>query len=220
MAKQNVVFSNEGRSHSINASDDKAVRDVMAAQAGLTDRYIKIEPAVSAAFGAPACYQKKTEEREDLLAYLQSRHPSFTEAEKVSAQADAAKAKGDPTTAHELSLKLAVIMNKVHGDVANAVRAMKKYFEAGNKGERKTREEQSPRQILESTRTKLEKIAESTDWPATDLKLAKAGVTAINAILGDRKGAGLDKPAAAATHPERANGKVKDVTAEYVAAAE
>ena len=220
MATKNITFSNEGRAHTISVTDDKAVKDVMAAQAGLTDRYIKIEPAVSAAFGAPACYQKKTEAREDLLAYLQSRHPSFSEAEKISAQADAAKAKGDPTTAHELSLKLAVVMNKVHGDVANAVRAMKKYFESGNKGERKTREEQSPRQILEATRTKLEKIGESTDWPVEDLKLAKAGVKAITAILKDRTDTGLDKPAVKAEHPERANGKVKDVTAEYLAAAE
>lgn len=217
MAKmQNVVFTNEGRSHSINAADDKAVRDVMAAQAGLTDRYIKVEPAISAAFGAPECYQKKTEQREDLLAYLQSRHPSKAEVDKLDAQRDAAKAKGDPTTAHALSLQSAVVWNKIHGDVANAVRAMSKYFLAGNKGERKTREELSPRQILEATRVKLQKIADSTDWPAADVKIAKAGIAAINGVIGGVK---LDvaAPAAKAEHPERANGKVRDVTAEYTA---
>lgn len=209
-----IVFSNEGRSHKINANDDKSVREIMSGQAALTDRYIKVEPAISAAFGAPACFQKKTEQREDLIAYLQSRHPNFENAEKVDAQRDAAKAKGDPTLAHRLSLDAAAEWNRIHTDVANAIRAMKKYFEAGNKGERKTRTEQSPRELMETLRNKLAKIAESTDWTDADRKLAKKGVTALNGVIGAPVALGLTV-AQPVAHPERAAGKVVDVTAEY-----
>lgn len=221
MAKlQNVIFSNEGRSHSINAADDKSVREVMAGQAQLSDRYIKIEPAVSASFGAPACYQKKTDERADLLAYLQSRHPEFATAEKLEAQQAAAKAKGDPTLAHRLGLDLAATWDKIHGDVNNAVRAMKKYFLNGNKGDRKQREELSPRQLMEACRAKLEKIADSADWPEVDRKVAKAGITAINGVIG-AKTVEAGTPAAKVQHPERAAGKVTYIApSEYQETAE
>ena len=215
---KNVTFTNEGRAHTMSQTDDKAVRDVMSGQALLTDRYIKVEPAVSASFGAPACYQKKTEQREDLIAYLQSRHPNFDTAEKIDAQRDAAKAKGDPTLAHRLSLDAAAEWNKIHVDVANALRAMKRYFESGNKGERKAREEQSPRQLLEQCRAKLEKIAGSTDWPEADRKIAKAGVTAINSVIG-----AVAVSTAVAAKPldlDKAAGKVTTLTPEQYAEAQ
>jgi hypothetical protein len=212
-----VTFTNEGRAHSINSADDKAVRDAMQAQAGLTDRYIKIEPAISAAFGAPDCYQKKTENREDLLAYLKSRHPGFSAAEAAQAKVEAAKAKGDPETANKLASDSRYLWGKIDSDVANAIRAMKKYHEAGSTGERKQREEKSPRQLAQDLRVKLDKIADNSDWPDVDRKLAKALVTAITGCLGDGAKMLADAQAAAAAkaeHPERAAGKVTVLTGE------
>lgn len=204
-----VVFSFEGFEAHIPAEEDKAVKEALAQQAGLTDRYIKIEPAISAAFGAPECYQKKTPQRAALLAYLTSRHPGTPEVEKVEAQREAASAKGDPAVAHELGVRLDYLRAKRNTDVQNAIRAFLRYYLAGKKGQRGEREEKSPRQRAEEFCKSMQRyFKEGSQWPAADQKFARAAHDAIKALLGD----GDLRIAAPRSAPEKASGPVKVLT--------
>lgn len=183
MSNKQVTFTIEGHAYHLTQADDKAVKEALSAQAGLSDRYLKTEPAISAAFGAPACYEKGTEERKALLAYLGSRHPLADRIEKQRAQQEAAQAKGDPTAAHDYAKGARIDEEKRDVDVQNAIRAFKRYFEAQKQGKRE-RSEVGPRDKATAFAESLKRYyKDGSQWPMADQKLARALYAAVSGVL-------------------------------------
>lgn len=180
---KSVIFTHDGFKATLTVSDDQLVKDALTAQAHVTDRYLKIEPAISTAFRAPACYEKGTTERTGLLEYLKTRHPAADRIAKLRAEQEAFQAKGAPDAAHEKGDLARLAEARRDNDIQNAIRAFKRYYEAGQAGKRE-RVEVSPRQRGEQFTASLKRyFKEGSQWSAADQRLAKAMHDAVQAIL-------------------------------------
>lgn len=184
-AAKGFTFVHEGFKAKLDAKIDSGIKDALAQQGELTQRYLKLEPAISAAFGAPECYQKGTEARAALLEYLKTRHPLANKIALNREKQATAKASGDPEGAHNFASLARIDEEKRDSDVQNAIRYFFRYYSAGNAGSRAEKQSKSPRQLAEQLIAACDRfIKEGTQWPAADQKLAREIQASLRVVLG------------------------------------
>lgn len=216
-AAKGFTFVHEGFKAKLDAKIDSGIKDALAQQGELTQRYLKLEPAVSAAFGAPDCYQKGTEARSALLEYLKTRHPLASKIELNREKQATAKASGDPEGAHNFASLARIDEEKRDSDVQNAIRYFFRYYSAGNAGTRSEKQSKSPRQLAEQLLAACDRFTkDGTQWPAADQKLAREIQAALRSVLG-QSAPSIAPPATFGSSARKA-GEVKTLTTEEIAA--
>lgn len=181
--EQIVTIAVEGFQAKVTQQVVSDVRDALTAQSGITDRYVKLEPSISTAFGAPECYTSGTPQRAALTKFLQDQHPLAAEIEKVQLEIEALTAKGDVLVANKKKVERDVLARRRHTDVQNALRAFALHYKAGKAGERSERKRVTLRARLEATVKTLEKYTKD-EYPAQERELAAEIVAYIRGKLG------------------------------------
>jgi hypothetical protein len=217
-AKQ-ITFNHEGFKASLDAKTDSGIKDALAQQGELTQRYLKLEPAVSTAFGAPECYQRGTEARSALLEYLKTRHPMASKIALNRQKQETAKAAGDPEEAHKFASLARIDEEKRDSDVQNAIRYFLKYHLQGNAGSRAEKQSKSPRQLAEQLIAACDRFGkDNSQWPAADQRLAREIQAALREVLGQGK-PNIVPPNTIGASSRKA-GEVKTLSADEIAAIE
>lgn len=212
--EQIVTIAVDGFQAKVTQQVVSDVRDALTAQSGITDRYVKLEPSISTAFGAPECYTTGTPQRAALTKFLQEQHPLAGEIDKVKLEIEALTAKGDVLTANKKKVERDVLARRRHTDVQNALRSFAAHYRAGKAGERAERKRVTLRARLEAVVTGIEKYTKP-EYPAQERELAADIVAYIRNKLGI-----TDQVAAPRTVGKEAKqpGPVKTLTAEEIEA--
>lgn len=110
----------------VSVVDD--TRAAMSAQAGVSQRWVKAQPRISETFGAPACYEAGSKERKLLTEFLNQMHPQYKSLQAAKARKEEARKAMDGEAEQRAKLDLAFLIGQVDNDVANAMRALRKYY--------------------------------------------------------------------------------------------
>lgn len=216
-AAKGFTFVHEGFKAKLDAKIDSGIKDALAQQGELTQRYLKLEPAISAAFGAPDCYQIGTPARKALHEYLMTRHPKGNAIAVLRAEQAAAKAEGDPVRADKKAREARLLEQDRDSDVMNAIRQFSRHHQNQAEGKRAEKQSKSPRQLAEQLLAACDRfIKDGTQWPAADQKLAREIQASLRVVLG--QGVPNVAPPNTVGAAARKAGEVKTLTPAEIAA--
>src|SRR5271165_3125246 len=158
------LFVQEGKQFTVTNEVYGEVKEAIGMQSKVADRYLKMQPAVSAAFGAPACYEAKTPARAALIAMLEEVHPLADEISKAEAHILALETKqADPKVIHKAKQDRNYSMLSRDKDITNCFNALKQYYKQGSDGKRAERTTKSVKDRLMELSTILGRVKPESD---------------------------------------------------------
>ena len=153
----------------VPASVVEETKAAMSAQAGVTQRWLKAQPSISATFGAPACYEAGNNARKLLSQFLTSVHPKYKELEAAKSRKEIARKAMDGEAENKAKLEYAFLIGSIDTDVSNAMRALRKYYTDKGDSTESRREGKTADDLFLDWAARAQKMADKEGTSSPDL---------------------------------------------------